>query len=381
MPKYLYHVFLTHDWGIDEAGRDNHERVSRINNVLKANDIVTWFDADRMRGNIKKMMADGIDHSALAAVFITQRYMEKVNGTNQNDNCQLEFGMAGNTQTAARIVPIVMETRMKNLANWKGEFKLMLGTLLYMDATSDTTLEQFALELVVKIKEMLADTNLFPEQDDVIIDAAASAVLVQKSAESEAPPPLRSNAVAPMDVPRGKAVNHWKPWRLLVVAGTAAIAVIAVHVVCAGLDANTNAYNVDGFQSITDSNAAIDVNLIADTNDILVMDTVVNFANDNSNSSINDSIKDSASYSLSTVWNASSLNGDPYLLGITSAVSQIIMSVETGLLSWATGNPGANVWLTSGSPGYPLTLAADRNGNIVYADPLTSKITARQSCR
>ncbi|EQC26587.1 hypothetical protein SDRG_15527 [Saprolegnia diclina VS20] len=171
MPKFLYHVFLTHDWGTDEAGRDNHARVSKINDVLKANGLVTWFDADRMSGNIKKQMGHGIENSALVAVFITQRYMEKVNGANQNDNCQLEFNMAGNTQTAARLIPIVMEPRMKDQTKWKCEFKLTLGSLLYLDATSDANLLQFSNELSTKIKEMLAKTTLFPNQDDVLIEA------------------------------------------------------------------------------------------------------------------------------------------------------------------------------------------------------------------
>jgi hypothetical protein len=31
-----YHAFLTHDWGADELGRDNHGRVARVNSALKA---------------------------------------------------------------------------------------------------------------------------------------------------------------------------------------------------------------------------------------------------------------------------------------------------------------------------------------------------------
>lgn len=29
-------VFLTHDWGKDELGRDNHSRVAAVNDGLKA---------------------------------------------------------------------------------------------------------------------------------------------------------------------------------------------------------------------------------------------------------------------------------------------------------------------------------------------------------
>ena len=44
--------FLTHAWGKDMLGRDNHERVSRINSELKKRGISVWFDSERMIGNI-----------------------------------------------------------------------------------------------------------------------------------------------------------------------------------------------------------------------------------------------------------------------------------------------------------------------------------------
>lgn len=33
----MYAAFLTHDWGKDELGRDNHQRVAVINRALQAN--------------------------------------------------------------------------------------------------------------------------------------------------------------------------------------------------------------------------------------------------------------------------------------------------------------------------------------------------------
>ena len=41
------HVFLTHDWGKDEQKRDNHARVSKVNDWLKANGVITWLDNRR----------------------------------------------------------------------------------------------------------------------------------------------------------------------------------------------------------------------------------------------------------------------------------------------------------------------------------------------
>eukprot|EP01031_Cornospumella_fuschlensis_P014535 gene14535-17750_t len=72
--------FLTHDWGKDELGRDNHARVGRLNGLLKARGFRTWFDEEMMRGDIQQKMADGIEHAACVVVFITVRYMEKVAG-------------------------------------------------------------------------------------------------------------------------------------------------------------------------------------------------------------------------------------------------------------------------------------------------------------
>ena len=40
-------VFLTHDWGKDELGRGNHERVAVVNTALKELGYTTWFDSDR----------------------------------------------------------------------------------------------------------------------------------------------------------------------------------------------------------------------------------------------------------------------------------------------------------------------------------------------
>jgi hypothetical protein len=45
-------VFLSHNWGKDEAGRDNHIRVAAMNQSLKSLEIMdTWFDEDDMSGN------------------------------------------------------------------------------------------------------------------------------------------------------------------------------------------------------------------------------------------------------------------------------------------------------------------------------------------
>jgi hypothetical protein len=52
---------------------------------------VTWFDDEKLEGHIVKEMAAGINSSVTCVCFITKRYIDKVNGDDNTDNCQLEF--------------------------------------------------------------------------------------------------------------------------------------------------------------------------------------------------------------------------------------------------------------------------------------------------
>lgn len=73
-------VFLSHAWGKDQTGRDNHQRVKLINTALKERGLVTWFDEEQMAGDINDKMAGGIDNASCVAVFVSSNYMDKVGG-------------------------------------------------------------------------------------------------------------------------------------------------------------------------------------------------------------------------------------------------------------------------------------------------------------
>jgi hypothetical protein len=84
-----YHVFLAHDWGKKGA---NHRRVSKVNKFLKEKyGLTTWFDEDRMDGDVRTTMTEGIENSMAMIVFITQRYQTKVveGGSDNRDNCKV----------------------------------------------------------------------------------------------------------------------------------------------------------------------------------------------------------------------------------------------------------------------------------------------------
>lgn len=135
-----YHVFITHDWGEDELGRKNHERVAAINNGLKELGIITWFDEDRLDGAIQEEMAEGIDRSQVVICCVTKRYEAKVTSKNDNgrpDNCKYEFKYAVNQKGVAKMLTVVMEEGMKQADKWKGILGGNLGGELYVSAWKD----------------------------------------------------------------------------------------------------------------------------------------------------------------------------------------------------------------------------------------------------
>ena len=69
--------FLSHDWG---EGNKNHDRVGRMNKLLKEKGLKTWYDTEKITGQLDNDMYEGILSTRCALVFITSKYIEKVDG-------------------------------------------------------------------------------------------------------------------------------------------------------------------------------------------------------------------------------------------------------------------------------------------------------------
>ncbi|KAF0687345.1 Aste57867_20905 [Aphanomyces stellatus] len=151
----LTDAFLTHDWGTDGS---THKKVSTINKLLKARGITTWFDEEKMEGNVKKQMIHGIDNARVIVVFVTQRYIDKVGGSNAEDNCQLEFNYAARRKTASKMIPVLIDPSpsLKNPATWTGEVGFVLGGHLYLDLSNAFDDEQL---LATRIDELIGKIN------------------------------------------------------------------------------------------------------------------------------------------------------------------------------------------------------------------------------
>lgn len=153
-----YDIFLTHDWGIDQLERDNHARVSRINASLKQRGFTTWFDEDRLQGNIRDELAKAISHSKLILVHVTQRYRDKVDSSNPLDNCYYEFNYAASSK-ARDIEVVVMEPRMRDTTNWGVRMRAELGSSLYIDMSGDDAVlwEKRMDELAERLRRKLRE--------------------------------------------------------------------------------------------------------------------------------------------------------------------------------------------------------------------------------
>jgi hypothetical protein len=148
-----YDCFLSHDWSIDENGRNNHDRVRLVKNHLEQRGLRCWFDEERMAGNIIDRMTQGIESSKVFIVFVTRNYMNKVNGNESRDNCKLEFNYAFQRKGPSLMLPVVMETSMRNTREWTGGIGV-LGTMLYYDCSQDSTLAAMISTLFDRIKSL-----------------------------------------------------------------------------------------------------------------------------------------------------------------------------------------------------------------------------------
>ena len=146
LPRRSFHAFVTHDWGVDGEGRDNHERVIAVARALEKAGLRVWLDEQEMRGDVNQQMTDGIDDSACLLAFITKRYLLKAGGkgpNGDNDNCKLEFDYGLRRKKVENFVVAVMERGCMDPNEWQGVVGGKLGGKLYINLTEDLSEPRF----------------------------------------------------------------------------------------------------------------------------------------------------------------------------------------------------------------------------------------------
>jgi len=157
-PAGGFSCFLSHDWGSDELGRQNHVRVKEVASALAASGLHPWLDEAHLEGDVNQKMTEGIEHSACVVVFVTSKYIEKANGHGPNgldDNCKFEFDYSLRRKGVAKCVTVVMEPRCRDTSSWTGVFGGKLGGKLYVDLADDG-LDSHMPRLIEEVKKHIA---------------------------------------------------------------------------------------------------------------------------------------------------------------------------------------------------------------------------------
>jgi chemotaxis protein histidine kinase CheA len=152
----ITHVFLTHNWSDDEDGRNNHSRVSRINKALQRRGFITWFDEEKIDGQIRHEMTEGIKQTHCVVVCITKVYQDKINSGNRADNCYFEFDYASRVRSN-HMVPVVMEKCMLSHSAWDHRLDSELGGTLFVDMSKDdeAIFERKCDELATRLNNLI----------------------------------------------------------------------------------------------------------------------------------------------------------------------------------------------------------------------------------
>ena len=133
--------------------------MKRINDAIKARGVIPWFDEERMTGEIRQKMVEGIENSDVIVVFITEAYRDKISKGESRDNCRFEFKHAFEQKGPEVMIPVVMEPCMRNAQEWKGLLGVALSTHPYIDFSSafadDAIFDAKVDELVSSIGALL----------------------------------------------------------------------------------------------------------------------------------------------------------------------------------------------------------------------------------
>lgn len=160
IPSLEWECFLTHDWGTKEDGHANHKRVGEVYRALKAVGFNNWFDDVAMSGDITSAMRKGIDGSKCAIIFITKRYLEKINKEDTSDNCFQEFKYIFLQKKP--FVLVLMDGSVRQADINKGYAAMKIGDVLYIDMSKNLNIDALVVELKKKgIQPSTQVSNVF----------------------------------------------------------------------------------------------------------------------------------------------------------------------------------------------------------------------------
>jgi hypothetical protein len=124
--------------------------------------ISSWVDKEHLDADLNNEMSNGIDRSKLVIVFITQAYIDKVQGYGKrglDENCKAEFEYALRRRGTRRMLVVVMDPSCFDTSAWTGAVGFRLGSQIYHDLSADDQSEVSIEGLVHTIQDRLKDSS------------------------------------------------------------------------------------------------------------------------------------------------------------------------------------------------------------------------------
>ena len=103
-PNYKYHAFLCHEWGTEQSKYQTHWQVVEIGKELRGQKLEIWIDHDCLKDNVAKSIVDGLRQSRKIVVFLTRRYLERVDDCNTNASKEFTSGMMKGVENVVVVV-------------------------------------------------------------------------------------------------------------------------------------------------------------------------------------------------------------------------------------------------------------------------------------
>jgi hypothetical protein len=146
-----FDMYLSCDW----AATNDRSRVEELHDQLQGRRTTSWLDTKQLNtgADIAEEMGTCVDKSNFVVVFITRKYIEKVQGDDANDACKQEFLHADNSKAVSKMIPIVMDEEMKDTSKWTGPIGMSLTNATYIDFTPGMAAEKVANMLCSRTRD------------------------------------------------------------------------------------------------------------------------------------------------------------------------------------------------------------------------------------
>jgi hypothetical protein len=141
--SHMRDCYLSYSDGADALGRNNVERVLRINTALSGRGLLSRM-ADKSHKDVSsvvKEVTSGVDHSRCLVVFVTNSYLEAVNKNSPTDANCIEFNYNLRRKHPDNCVPVIMESILMDPSKLTGLVGQVLGERPFVDFSDDNNFD------------------------------------------------------------------------------------------------------------------------------------------------------------------------------------------------------------------------------------------------